>query len=256
MIHHALRQLPSLPSAVRFPLLKVWRKKGGSIASALLLGLGSQTLAATPHSAQSAVEQHLRSQLQAQAKQQHWQGLRLSFEHQPHSLSNSSCPEPWRISSHNSDLLARQRLNLHCHSSGQQLELLSQAQVFVQALHASTNIERGNPLGSHNSQLRELQLSKNQREFYDQAQQLSGLEARRRIRTGQLLSPALVKTARVVSRGERVRIIANKDGIVASTMGEALQDGGVGEVIRVRNISSEKTIDTQVLEAGVVTSTW
>lgn len=51
-------------------------------------------------------------------------------------------------------------------------------------------------------------------------------------------------------------IIASQDGISASATGEALANGRAGEVIRVRNLGSQKVIEAQVVEEGVVTSTF
>ncbi|MNJ71858.1 flagellar basal body P-ring biosynthesis protein FlgA [compost metagenome] len=57
-------------------------------------------------------------------------------------------------------------------------------------------------------------------------------------------------------RGQQVKILASHDGINAATLGEALENGGQDAVIRVKNLSSGKTIEGKVLEAGVVTSTF
>ena len=40
--------------------------------------------------------------------------------------------------------------------------------------------------------------------------------------------------------------------MVLETVGEALQDGGIGEQIRIRNSDSGKVLRGQILEAGLV----
>ena len=71
-----------------------------------------------------------------------------------------------------------------------------------------------------------------------------------------MLSPGLLTRPTLVKRGQRVKILASHDGIQASTLGEALENGQRDAVIRIRNLSSEKTIEAKVLEAGVVSSTF
>jgi len=80
--------------------------------------------------------------------------------------------------------------------------------------------------------------------------------AKRRIRANQILSPDLIDQPNAVKRGERVKIIATHDGISAAMSGEALEKGSLGDVIKVKNLSSGNTIEAKVLEVGVVTSTF
>lgn len=206
---------------------------------------------------EQAVEHHLNRQLQAQARQQGWQGLRVEHQHQwLGGLPDQACDGDVRISGGDSDPLARQRLELDCPANAWRRSLISQPRLFVQAVHATGNIERGTTLHSGLLERRELELGKGLRSFYSEVQQLQGQEAKRRIRANQVVSASLVKNARLVLRGEQLKIVANHQGIAASTLGEAMQDGARGELIRVRNLSSDKLIDAMVMEAGVVSSTY
>lgn len=254
-------RLPQRPSTCALPLFRRQPDRGGSSVSAWLWAL---LLAALPASAspavaqlERAVERHLHSQLQTQARQQGWQGLRIEHQHQwLGGAPSQACAGELRISGGDSDPLARQRLELECPASAWRRSLISQPRLFVQAVYATDPIERGATLHGGVLERRELELGKGIRSFYNDPQQLQGLEARRRIRANQLLGASLVKTARLVLRGEPVKIVASQQGIAASTLGEALQDGAQGELIRVRNLSSEKVIDAMVMEAGVVSSTY
>lgn len=237
-----------------FPLYRVLFKKSGSVISAYMLTLCSQTVAA--ESATAAVEAYLLPQLQAFAIQQQWHSPRIEFHHHSIGSQPNDCIENFEVSGASNDLLNRQRLTLHCPSSNLRLTVVSQATLYIQALYASQSIERGSPVTSSNTQLAELEVGRNTREFLSHPAQLNGQQAKRRIRAKQLLSPSLLTNARTISRGERVRIVANHEGINASTVGEALEHGSVGDIIRVRNLSSEKTIDAQVIEAGTVSSLW
>lgn len=45
-----------------------------------------------------------------------------------------------------------------------------------------------------------------------------------------------------IQKGKRVRIVAGLNGIVIEAQGEAMQNGSIGDVIKVRNLSSQKII--------------
>lgn len=57
---------------------------------------------------------------------------------------------------------------------------------------------------------------------------------------------------RVVHRGEPVQLSARAGVVVAQVSAEALQDGGIGETIRVRNLQNGKVQQARVTAAGHV----
>ena len=66
------------------------------------------------------------------------------------------------------------------------------------------------------------------------------------LRSGQLSSPVLVK------RGDAVMMIARREGIEVSIAGEALDAGGKGAVVRVRNAGSGQVVRMRVAGPGTV----
>lgn len=90
------------------------------------------------------------------------------------------------------------------------------------------------------------------RDFAVNQEDILGRRTQRRIRAGQPLSASTLLPQLAVRKGEQVMILADKDGVVASIKGEALQDGSVGEAIRVRNLSSGVAIQAWVEGPGVV----
>jgi flagella basal body P-ring formation protein FlgA len=56
----------------------------------------------------------------------------------------------------------------------------------------------------------------------------------------------------MVERGQQVVMIAQQDGIEARTMGEAMKKGRKGEMIKVKNTSSERVVTAIVDGMGVV----
>jgi len=241
----------SIPSAWRALVL----------AGAALLPIPLQAEPAASEQIDQAVTHYLNGALAAEASRQGWQGMRFSHDstHLNSSAQLHACRQPLAVSASgdNPSLLARQRLEVSCADQpGWTVVVSSQANVLVPAVFASRVIERGQSIRAEQVRLQELNIGKAPRGFFHDLDSVVGQGAKRRIRANQLLSPGLLTRPVLVKRGQRVKILASHDGIQASTLGEALENGQQDAVIRVRNLSSEKTIETKVLEAGVVSSTF
>lgn len=90
------------------------------------------------------------------------------------------------------------------------------------------------------------------RDFTVNQEEILGQRTQRRIRAGQPLLASALLPPLAVRKGEQVVIQAEKDGIVASIKGEALENGSEGEAIKVRNLSSGVEIQAWVDGPGVV----
>jgi len=55
-----------------------------------------------------------------------------------------------------------------------------------------------------------------------------------------------------VKRREQVKMVARVGGVSIEAMGEALQDGRLGDTIRLRNIESNANIQGRVTRLGEV----
>lgn len=208
-----------------------------------------------------AVAGYLSKELRQEAARQGWQGM--SFSHNTSlpadasSLPACAAPLQLRVSGSAGSLLGRQRFEINCPGpAGWSVTVHSQANVFLPVVHAQSIIERGQTIGRDDLKLERINIGKARSGFFHRLDDVAGLAAKRRIRANQTLTPALLTQPLAVRRGEPVKIIASHGSIEASTAGEALGDGQAGDLIRVRNLSSEKIIDARVLEPGVVTSTF
>lgn len=75
---------------------------------------------------------------------------------------------------------------------------------------------------------------------------------RRALPAGTVLTPQMVEPPRLVQRGQRVILMAESAAISVRVAGEALADGGLGDRVRVRNLSSRQVVEGTVLSRGVV----
>jgi flagella basal body P-ring formation protein FlgA len=245
-----------------FPSLTAKGRRSGSIVSAcLVMLLAPQSQAASvSEQIDQALRNHLQPLLQHEIRQHGWQQPRL---HLDNTLSSStqklqSCTQPLQVKtlSPRPALLSRQRYRVECAAPAWNVNVTSQADVSVLLLVARHTLERDQSLGADDVHTRRQSVSKHRQGIYGRAADIEGLSAKRRIRAGQVLSPPLLGAPLLVRRGQMVTIVATHDGIEAATQGEALSNGSAGDLIRVRNQSSEKVIETQVTGEGVVTSTF
>lgn len=83
-----------------------------------------------------------------------------------------------------------------------------------------------------------------------------GQQLKRSVRPGEVLSPAMIAPAPLVQRGQQVWISARSGSVNVSMQGEALADGAAGERIRVRNLSSNRVLEAEVVSGGLVQVLW
>lgn len=209
-----------------------------------------------------AIHQHLQAMMNKTANENGWKGMRLALENTPLTSINqlTPCLTTIKVSGGSRSKLSRQQLTLECTSNqptkGWPIKTSTNMQIFLPVIISTSVINRGETIRSNQLQQQETDITRAIRGFYHHSGKVTGMSAKRRIRANQILSPDLIDQPQLVKRNEKVKIIANRDGITASMPGEALEKGSEGEVIKVRNLSSGKTIKVKVVEVGVVTSTF
>lgn len=79
-----------------------------------------------------------------------------------------------------------------------------------------------------------------------------GLEARITLYAGRAIRPADVGPSAIVDRNQIVPLAYQAGGLAILTEGRALARGGVGDVIRVMNLSSRTTVTGRIGADGMV----
>lgn len=78
------------------------------------------------------------------------------------------------------------------------------------------------------------------------AEELTGLEAKRRLMPGRVVRARDLQQQRLVRKGEVVELRYVSTGLQLNTIGRALQDGERGERIAIENIDSDRRIQARV----------
>lgn len=82
--------------------------------------------------------------------------------------------------------------------------------------------------------------------------QVIGKMARLTLLPGRPIPLRAVDNPRAVRNGAEVKLLYVDGGLTIVTTGSAMQDGAVGEVIRIRNVDSGVTVSGQVQADGTV----
>jgi flagella basal body P-ring formation protein FlgA len=86
----------------------------------------------------------------------------------------------------------------------------------------------------------------------DSHQALVGKIARRTLLPGTPIQATAVTEPRLISSGAKVKVIYSEGGMTISTYGSALQNGGAGDIVSIRNLDSGLTISGVVQPDGSV----
>ncbi len=222
----------------------------------LILMLPNIAMANANQQLEQQIQQHLETLMQPTAQREGWRGWRITHNSIPLGNSTAHCSNTPIVSGGTANS-GRQRLTITCPDQpGWRIQVSTEVQLWLPVLVTTRIIDRGEVITNADIKRQEIDINKTPRGFYHQPSQVTGMGAKRRLRANQVLNPGLIALPLAVKRGDKVKIVATQDGISASMSGEALENGSKGEVIRVKNISSNKTVETKVLENGVVTSTF
>lgn len=117
---------------------------------------------------------------------------------------------------------------------------------------AMQTLERGSIIAAQDVVLRVQDIAPLNGQFFTTSDEVLGQTVKRRISAAQIVNSAQLEQPIMVERGQSVLMVARQNGIEASTTGEAMKQGRKGDVIRVRNVSSQRTVDAIVVSPGVV----
>lgn len=80
----------------------------------------------------------------------------------------------------------------------------------------------------------------------------AGLESRRALPAGAVLTPNDARPPQLVRRGQSVTVIGRSGGIEVRAEGTAMGDGARGDRVRVRNAGSKRIVEGVIAADGVV----
>ena len=111
---------------------------------------------------------------------------------------------------------------------------------------ANTVLQRGQSVSKENIIKERRDVTKMTRGYVPASSSIFGQRLKRNIRALQVLTDNMLEREKLVKRGDRITIVSKSGNIVVQANGVALGDGGKGDRIRVKNISSKREIEAYV----------
>ncbi|MFO7859550.1 MAG: flagellar basal body P-ring formation chaperone FlgA [Ectothiorhodospiraceae bacterium] len=114
-------------------------------------------------------------------------------------------------------------------------------------LVAAEALPRGTILSESHLRAVERNVNRLSRGYYVDPEDVVGMQTGRPLREGDLITASRIEARRLVERGQRVLITAGSAVTEISMNGEALEPGRRGERVRVRNSSSGRVVEGEVV---------
>ncbi|MEO3989850.1 flagellar basal body P-ring formation chaperone FlgA [Pseudocitrobacter cyperus] len=149
--------------------------------------------------------------------------------------------------------LIRLRVDVRCESPQRwDVAVTVKPDIYLPVVVAQNTLERGHLLSPSDVAIKKLNISSLRGNYLTNPDEVMGLTVKRRVRERQAIALTQLESPVLVERGQRVLMIAEQGGVEARTMGEAMKKGRKGEMIKVKNESSERVVSAIVAESGVV----
>jgi len=173
--------------------------------------------------------------------------LRPPSPHLPECIQ----PEPF-LPNANQAPLGRVSVGVRCGENGRQVRYL-QAQIDVIGSYvvAARDIERGTLITSNMLSERGGNLGDLSAQALTAEEDIIGKITQRPIRTGSAFLAHYLQAPDLVERGQRVTVVAQGSAFRVSREGEALENGALGEQVRVR-FGSREIMTARVTDRGVL----
>ncbi len=143
------------------------------------------------------------------------------------------------------------RLHVECPGQWRQY-VTADVDVQIPAVHVRKALSRGDIITEDALQLLSVSWDKLRGEFFQKPETVSGRQLRRSLSIGSLVEGSALVPDYLVQKGQVVTILAGRDNLYVAMAGIALESGLLSETIRVRNRSSGKVVDAQVIAKNKV----
>lgn len=120
--------------------------------------------------------------------------------------------------------------------------------IYKNVLVTSRTLQKGDVLTKADVKLAKHDIGNLSYGYFESKKSGIGMKIKRRAQADTVLTPSMLKKQQVIKRGQKVAIMAQTGRMQVRMMGEALNNGAVGDRIKVMNIKSRQKLE------GIITS--
>lgn len=96
--------------------------------------------------------------------------------------------------------------------------------------------------------------SKDVRKYFITAEEMEGKVTKKRIASNQLVAVKDLSSPVLITKGTNVKMLFNKGNLAIEALGQALENGGKDEFIKVKNLTSNKVLSAKVVDESTVST--
>lgn len=139
-------------------------------------------------------------------------------------------------------------MGIRCQETDKHWTLYVPIKISVQKtiLVAKRPLLKGTQIGKDDIEIATVDVSLLKQGYFTKMEDIIGLVCKQNLIQGSAFNPAILQTAIMIHKGEQVRIQAVGDMLSVSMEGIALNDGSLGDIIKVKNLSSKRIIEAQI----------
>ncbi len=125
--------------------------------------------------------------------------------------------------------------------------------IYETVVTAARPLAKGAILGPADIAMVRMEVSRLRGAYLVDRKQAIGKQTKRPLRANASITNNLLVSPPLVRRGERVTLLANVAHLEVRMEGKALMDGARGDLIRVKNVKSNRIVEGRVKDTGLIT---
>ena len=160
-------------------------------------------------------------------------------------LRLKTCPKPLLVVfARREKIHGNTALKVSCPAApGWKMLLPAQIDLFDDVLVLTRAVHKGQIIDTNLVKRQKKNISRLNNGYFSQVSDITGLESRRNLSRGDILTPASLIPKLMVKSGQQVTLILDYKGLEIRSTGQALQSARRGEVIKVRNNQSSRVVE-------------
>ncbi|BCA95935.1 flagella basal body P-ring formation protein FlgA [Legionella antarctica] len=118
--------------------------------------------------------------------------------------------------------------------------------IFKTVLVSKNMLVKGTQVKENDIYQTEMDTQKLKSGYFTNKNELIGLVCKHDVAADSPFTPYNIELAKLIHKGEEVTIVANNENLTVSMPGIALNEGALGDTVKVKNRSSKRIIEAQV----------
>ena len=155
-------------------------------------------------------------------------------------------------SRNNNPPAGRVSLSVKCKSPAWRFRASAKVSLWVDLVVAKTDLNRGEVLNENDLEYKATDISNHLHSTETNIASLVGMAVKRNIDKGDVISRRYLENKYLVNKDDHVLLQIKTSSFSANVMAQALQDGQLGEIINVKNLTSDKIVQGKVIAKNVV----